>query len=98
MTVGARRAFTEVNDATERSNWLQMPLLGCDGLPETGQQYVRRGLITATVSTPAIAGMALELFVKWKAEGTAIPERTLATSSSFPAVDALRPKAMAQKT
>jgi ribose transport system substrate-binding protein len=97
MAVGARRAFTEINDANERGHWLQLPILGCDGLPETGQQYVRRGLLTSTVSTPAVAGLALELFAKWRTSGTPIPERTLASSSSFPAFEALRPKAAAQK-
>ena len=98
MTVGARRAFTEVNDSGEREKWLRMAMLGCDGLPETGQQYVRRGTLTATVVTPAVAGMALELFAKWKTEGTDVPERTLASPSSFPLMEALQPKVLAQKT
>ena len=97
MAAGARRSFTEISDATERHQWLQKPILGCDGLPETGQQYVRRGTLTATVATPAVAGMALELFAKWKSNGTAVPERTLAPSSSFPAIEALRPKTLEQK-
>jgi ribose transport system substrate-binding protein len=95
MAVGARRAFSEINDTSERANWMQLPILGCDGLPETGQQYIKRGLLTATIATPAVAGMALELFVRWKKQGTSIPDRTLASSASFPAIEALHPKTMA---
>jgi ribose transport system substrate-binding protein len=95
MAVGARRAFSEVNDTSERANWMQLPILGCDGLPETGQQYIKRGLLTATIATPAVAGMALDLFMKWKKQGASIPDRTLASSASFPALEALHPKAMA---
>ena len=97
MAVGARRAFSEINDSTERAHWMQLPILGCDGLPETGQQYIRRGLLTSTVVTPPVAGLALELFVKWKTQGVVIPDRTLATSTSFPALAALHPKVMGQK-
>jgi ribose transport system substrate-binding protein len=98
MAVGARRAFTEVNDSNERSRWIHLPILGCDGLPETGQQYIRRGFLTTTIATPAVAGLALDLFVKWKTEGIAIPDRTYAKSASFPALSALQPKVSAQRS
>jgi ribose transport system substrate-binding protein len=92
MATGARRALNEISDSAERANWLNMPILGCDGLQETGQQYVRRGILTATVTTPAVAGMALELFAKWKAHEAPIPERSLVPSTSFPTIAALQSK------
>ena len=45
MAIGARRAFAEINDPQERDAWLNLPFLGCDGLPSTGQQYVSRELL-----------------------------------------------------
>jgi len=91
MAIGARKAFSEHSDTGERSHWLSLPMLGCDGLPETGQQYVRRGQMAATVVYPLVAGIALEMYLKAKASGTPIAERTLAAPTSFPPVEALQP-------
>ncbi|HVZ16536.1 MAG TPA: substrate-binding domain-containing protein [Terriglobales bacterium] len=96
MAIGARKAFSELTNIDERSHWLSLPFLGCDGLPETGQQYVRRGSMTATVVYPLVAGIALEMYLKAKASGSPIAERTFAAPTSFPAVEALRPVALAQ--
>jgi len=96
MAMGARKAFTELSEAAERSHWLGLPILGCDGLPETGQQYVTRGQMAATVVYPLVASIALEMYLKAKTSGTPIPERTLASPTSFPVVEALRPMSMAQ--
>jgi len=96
MAIGARRAFRELNDRTERENWLQIPFLGCDGLPDTGQRFVQQKLITATVVTPAVAGIALENYMRFRTEHKPIPERLLVTPQSFPAIEQLRPQTMAQ--
>jgi ribose transport system substrate-binding protein len=94
MAIGARKAFSELSDGNERSHWLSLPHLGCDGLPETGQQFVRRGQMAATVVYPLVAGIALEIYLKAKASRAPIPERTLAAPTSFPAVEALQPSAV----
>lgn len=91
MAIGARRAFGEINNPAERQAWLTMPFLGCDGLPETGQQYVERKVLTATVITPAVAGTALETFVRCRQEGRQTPERVLVNGQSFPALERLHP-------
>lgn len=91
MAIGARKAFSELSDAGERSHWLSLPHLGCDGLPDTGQQYVKRGQLAATVVYPLVAGIALEMYWKAKASGAPIAERTLAAPTSFPALEALQP-------
>jgi len=96
MAVGARRAFGEVSDSTERGKWLQMPFFGVDGLPETGQRYVQRKVLTATVVTPPVAGIALELFMKAHNEGKPAPARHLVGSQSYPAIGELRPQTAAQ--
>jgi ribose transport system substrate-binding protein len=92
MAIGARKALSELSDPSERSNWLRLPFLGCDGVPETGQQYVRRGLLAATIIYPLVASIAIEMYWRGKASGQ-IPERTMARPSSFPAMEALRSKA-----
>jgi ribose transport system substrate-binding protein len=97
MAMGARKAFSELTERAERATWLALPHLGCDGVPETGQQFVRRGQLAATVVYPLAAEIALEMYLKAKASGATIPERTLAKPVSFPAVETLRPMAMAQK-
>ena len=91
MALGARRAFSEMTDLTERIQWLSLPMLGCDGLPETGQQYVRRGNLVATAVCPLVAGAALDMYLKARSSGTLLPERTLIPPTSFPALEALRP-------
>jgi ribose transport system substrate-binding protein len=96
MAIGARRAFRELNDRVERENWLQMPFLGCDGLPDTGQRFVHQKLLTATVITPAVAGIALENYMRFRMEGKPLPERLLVTPQSFPAIEQLKPQATAQ--
>jgi ribose transport system substrate-binding protein len=97
MAIGARRAFGEIRDPAERETWLGMPFLGCDGLPETGQQYVHGKLLVATIVTPPVAGIGLETFMHWRSEGKAIPERLLVNPISFPAAESLRPQSLAQK-
>ncbi len=95
MALGVRKALSELSDLNERSQWLSLPVLGCDGLPETGQQYVRRGQLTCTAVCPLAAPIALEMYLKAKASHTGVPERTLAPPTSFPALEALRPTSLA---
>ena len=49
MALGARKAFQELPDPVARQRWLSLPFIGCDGLPKTGQAWVKRGLLTATI-------------------------------------------------
>ena len=42
MAMGARKAFSEINE-NERARWMQIPITGCDGMPKTGQAWVRNG-------------------------------------------------------
>ncbi len=95
MAVGARKAFSEAVNDSDREAWLGLPFTGCDGLPETGQEFVRRGQITATVVIPPNAGLALELLMKARQPGVVIPERTLSAPRSYPPVEELRPRTVA---
>jgi len=69
------------------------PLLftGCDGLPKTGQTWVRNNILKATVVVPANTGLALEMVVKAIRTGVSPPETAFTDVSSYPAVEALGP-------
>jgi hypothetical protein len=73
-----------------------MPFLGCDGLPKTGQEWVRRNLLTATISIPPNADQAIEMMVKSIASGTLPPERTFTTAKSLPTVEVLKQQSSAR--
>jgi len=88
MAMGARKAFEECRELHEQ--WQRMPFLGCDGLPKTGQDWVRRKLLTATIFIPPNADLAIETMVKSIATGTLPPERTFTTAKSFPTVEVLK--------
>jgi ribose transport system substrate-binding protein len=87
MAMGARKAFEECSEL--RKNWQKMAFLGCDGLPNTGQEWVRGKLLTATILIPPNAGQAIEMMVKSIASGTRPPERTFTVAKSFPSLEVL---------
>ena len=88
MALGARKAFQELPERV-RQHWLSLPFTGCDGLPKTGQAWVKRGLLAATVVVPANTGQALDMLVHAVNTGALPPERTLTVPASFPAIDVL---------
>ena len=91
MALGARKAFHELPNGPERDRWLQVPFLGCDGLPNGGQKAVREHLLAATVVIPPNAGDAVEAMVT-AIRGSKQPDVTLFTeASSFPALHSLSP-------
>jgi ribose transport system substrate-binding protein len=89
MAVGAKKAFQELPMGAARDRWLSLPYIGCDGLPKTGQTWVKRGLLTATIFVPPNAGQALEMLVQAVNTGAMPPERTFVVPVSIPALDAL---------
>ncbi|HEU5401049.1 MAG TPA: sugar ABC transporter substrate-binding protein [Terriglobales bacterium] len=93
MAIGARRAFQENTTGEERSRLLGVPFLGCDGLPKTGQAYIAKGLLHASVFTPALTGHALEILERTLSSGRQPSERTLIAPSSIPTLDVLAKRA-----
>ncbi len=93
MAMGARKAVEALPHADQRAQWLKLPFTGVDGLPSTGQAWVRKGLLTATVITSALSGLALELLAKAIESGTQMPERTLVKPESFPSIQELGARA-----
>ena len=82
----------EIVNESERERWLKLPFTGCDGLPKTGQAWVRSGILTATVFAPANAGQAIDMLFAALSKGQEQPERALTAPSSVPPLAALKPK------
>lgn len=89
MAMGARDAFKELTNEDERERWLKLPFTGCDGLPKTGQSWVRSGLLAATVFVPPNAGQAIEMLVDAIQNRKKPPERVMTSPASIPALDVL---------
>lgn len=90
MAMGVRRAFEELPDPQEREAWLRLPITGCDGVPNSGQEWVRQGRLSATVIAPPIVGDAVHLLDNALKAGSQPPERTLITPTSFPQLGQLQ--------
>lgn len=89
MAMGARNAFQGITDPTQRDRWLALPFTGCDGIPQTGQAWVRSGILAATVIVPANAGLALEMLSNAITSGIMPAEQTFTDVRSYPALEEL---------
>jgi ABC-type sugar transport system substrate-binding protein len=89
MALGARKAFQDHTTGAARDRWLSLPYTGCDGLPKTGQAWVRSGLLSATVVIPPNTGQAIEMIVQAMRTGTMPPERSITAVTSFPPLETL---------
>ena len=89
MAVGAKKAFQELPNSSNRDRWLSLPFIGCDGLPKTGQAWVRSGLLAATIFIPPNTGLALEMLANALRSGSLPPEQTFTTAESHPPCDVL---------
>ncbi len=92
MAMGARDAFKELTNEDERERWLKLPFTGCDGLPKTGQAWVRSGLLAATVFVPPNAGQAIEMLADAIQNRNMPAERVTTAAASIPDLDALMRK------
>jgi ribose transport system substrate-binding protein len=89
MAVGARKAFQEHTTGVDRERWLSLPFLGCDGVPKTGQAWVKSGILAGTVVVPTNTDIALSMLAKALQSGAQVEERKLTVPISFPTIDAL---------
>jgi ABC-type sugar transport system substrate-binding protein len=88
MAVGAKKALVK-----QHPDWRTVPFLGCDGLPQGGQKLVGLGELAATIVTPSNTGPALQLLQRFVADGSPLPKELLLSPSSFPPIEALKPRA-----
>ena len=99
MAYGAKKALEEFAlDEAARERWLTIPFLGCDGVPKTGQAWVRNGVLAATVVAPPLAGQAMEMMVHAVQNHTIPQELTLVSPRSFPSLETLADSARRAKT
>ena len=57
----------------DRARWLKIPITGCDGMPKTGQAWVRSGTLAATVFIRPNTDLALEMLVEAFKSGVPTP-------------------------
>ena len=96
MAMGARKAFADAVE-NDRDHWLNIPITGCDGGSGTGQEWVRRGLLRATVIAPPIAGTAIDILVRAMRTGSLPRARTQVAPESFPPLAELAMKNRAKQ-
>ncbi|HKW17121.1 MAG TPA: substrate-binding domain-containing protein [Terriglobales bacterium] len=95
MAAGAKKAFQQFSqEAQGRDHWTSLPFIGVDGVPKTGQTWVRSGVLTATIVAPPNAGMALEMLVRALQTGATPPEMTLIAPNSYPELALLSSNAL----
>ena len=92
LALGARRAFEDQSKGAQNNHRTHLPFLGVDGLPQTGQAWVRQGLLAATVVIPAVTPNALESLVSAINNRVQPPDRTLVAPESFPRINDLLAK------
>jgi ribose transport system substrate-binding protein len=88
MAMGARKSFSEL-PPTERARWLKIPFTGCDGMPKTGQAWVRNGTLAATIFIRPNTDLAMEMLVDALQKGTPLPEQKMTDPESVPSLEDL---------
>src|SRR5579863_966060 len=83
MAVGARKAFSEIAE-NERARWMKIPITGCDGMPKTGQAWVRNGTLAATIFIRPNTDLAMEMMVEALKSGAQPPEIKITAPESVP--------------
>jgi ribose transport system substrate-binding protein len=92
MAIGVRKAFQEITDLQVRERFTGVPYIGIDGVRTTGQEWLRKGLLTATVLVPPNTDLAIQMLTHAVQTGTIPPEKTLTVPKSLPAVEELANK------
>jgi len=78
-------AFTEIT-AADRARWLKIPVTGCDGMPKTGQAWVKNGSLAATIFIRPNTDLAIEMLVETFKSGANLPDRKVTDPESVPSL------------
>lgn len=97
MAIGARKAFQEIGDPAIRERFAHLPYLGIDGVRTTGQMWLKRGLLNATVVVPPNTDLAIQMLAHAVQTGTIPPEKTLTSPKSMPSIEELARKPIVKK-
>ena len=85
MAMGARKAFSQIAEG-ERARWMKIPITGCDGMPKTGQAWVRNGMLAATIFIRPNTDLAIEMLVEAFKSGAELPESKVTEPESVPSL------------
>ena len=85
MAIGARKAFSEIAEG-HRARWMKIPITGCDGMPQTGQAWVKNGTLAATIFIRPNTDLAMEMLVEHFKSAAALPEKKTTTPESVPSL------------
>ena len=85
MAMGARKAFSEIPES-DRMRWMKIPVTGCDGMPKTGQAWVRNGSLAATIYIRPNTDLAIEMLVEAFKTGAMLPDRKVTDPESIPSI------------
>jgi ribose transport system substrate-binding protein len=88
MAMGARKAFNEI-DPAERARWMKIPVMGCDGMPKTGQAWVKNGSLAATIFIRPNTDLAIEMLVEAFKSNGPLPELKVTEPESVPSLGEL---------
>ena len=92
MAVGAKKAFQDISDNSVKDRFWGMTYLGIDGVRTTGQAWVKRGILSATVIVPTNTDVAIEMLAHAVQTGTIPEQQTLTTPRSLPSIEDLAKK------
>src|SRR5579863_6707875 len=95
MAMGARKAFSQIGEP-ERARWMKIPITGCDGMPKTGQAWVRNGTLAATIFIRPNTDLAMEMLVE-AFKGAVLPERKTIQPESVPSLRELASAAKSRR-
>ncbi len=91
MAMGAKKAVKELANELDRDRLSSIPATGCDGVPNTGQAWVRAGQLSATVIVPPSCGKAIALMTRALQTKVQPAEHTFTDPESFPPLESLKP-------
>jgi ribose transport system substrate-binding protein len=91
MAIGTKKAVRELGGDLNPDLVSNIPVTGCDGVPGTGQAWVRTGSLSATVIVPPSCGKAIALMTRALQSKVQPPEHTFALPEPFPPVESLKP-------
>jgi len=84
MALGVKRALKDLPSGELKERLMSLPVIGCDGLPRSGQAWVHKGLLRATVVVPVLAGIGLEMLAQAMKAGKPPKEHTVIPPTSYP--------------
>jgi len=90
IALGARKAFQELPHGIDRERWINLPFIGVDCCPGAGEEWIRKGLLTASVVNPPSAGVAVEMLAHALEMKTQPAEYTRLAPQSYPSIEKLQ--------